>query len=41
MPRNDNPLSRSIDEEKFAAEKIRIGDNILGSIFLNKILRSL
>ncbi len=41
MPRNERPLSRSIDEAKFAAEKIRIEGSIFGSILLNKILKSL
>ena len=41
MPRNERPLSKSMDEAKFAAEKIKIGGSMFGSILLIKILKLL
>ena len=41
MPKNDNPLSRRIEEAKFAADNIRIGEIMFGRILLIRILISL
>jgi len=40
IPRNERPLSSRIDEAKFAADKIKIGGRMLGSILFSKILKS-
>ena len=39
IPRNERPLSSRIDEAKFAADKIKIGGRMLGSILFSKILK--